>query len=61
MGVKSLSLEMELRAEAIRARDEHGNTDFYALLIAAADRIRTLETDLRAEKMSRTMDAMKSH
>ena len=30
-------LVAELRREAIRARDEHGNTDFYALLRRAAD------------------------
>lgn len=29
----------ELRAAAIRARDEHGNTDFYHILNEAADTI----------------------
>jgi hypothetical protein len=32
----------ELRREAIRARDEHGNTDFYRLLNSAADTIEDL-------------------
>jgi hypothetical protein len=32
----------ELRREAIRARDEHGNTDFYMILNSAADIIEDL-------------------
>ena len=32
----------ELRKEAIRARDEHGNTDFYWILNQAADTIEDL-------------------
>lgn len=35
-----------LRTEAMRARDEHGNTDFYALLNEAADEIARLRTVL---------------
>lgn len=36
----------ELRKEAIRARDEHGNTDFYHTLNAAADTIDELVKQL---------------
>ena len=32
----------DLRREAIRARDEHGNTDFYIILNEAADVIEDL-------------------
>lgn len=46
MTVIEISLPMELRAEAIRARDEHGNTDFYALLRTAADEIERLRAAL---------------
>jgi hypothetical protein len=44
----------ELEKEARRARDEHGNTDFYAVLMAAAREVRYLREEIRGlGKMTR--------
>ena len=42
IGLLKMTDIAELRREAIRARDEHGNTDFYMLLNSAADVIEDL-------------------
>lgn len=44
-GLKGHDLAHQLRAEAVRARDEHGNTDFYSLLLDASFEVERLTTE----------------